>query len=334
MAVTDNRNNIVAAFGKQWSRLSDNLKQRFAGLNGLVNPESLGNIKDSLQSSQSKSLSGNDLCLKCASERVTKSKVVGIELFIVSVFPRRPYRCMDCYHRFWQSEGFGDDARRVRTWSVIAILFFLFVVWKVYGAYSALNATPVSPIDEPMPALQEPVVTSQEPDEGDESAVGTVARSVIATAEAEAVELNEAELTTAYAEITDTETTFESEAPVVVSDFSAEQQLTDTLESWRLAWQDGDADKYLAFYDNAFMPEGDLSKWTWRQQRHQRVTPEKEINLRFTNVNIEIADGEESATATFRQHYASKTYREVALKQLEFQKRDTGWFIVSERQLR
>ncbi len=69
-------------------------------------------------------------CPKCGAEKVVKSRAHGRDRFLMRLLPRRPYRCLRCYNRFWHHEPFAADKRRLRTWLVIGLVVFGWIAWQ------------------------------------------------------------------------------------------------------------------------------------------------------------------------------------------------------------
>jgi len=69
----------------------------------------------------------NLVCPKCDALKIVKSRSKGFDGLIMRFLPRRPYRCLHCYHRFWAVEDFMRDKRRLLSWSIVLIICGLLI---------------------------------------------------------------------------------------------------------------------------------------------------------------------------------------------------------------
>jgi len=67
-------------------------------------------------------------CTKCGATRVAKSRPKNLDGLITRFLPRRPYRCLHCYHRFWQPEKFFADKRRTWSWTLLVVALLLLIL--------------------------------------------------------------------------------------------------------------------------------------------------------------------------------------------------------------
>lgn len=105
------------------------------------------------------------------------------------------------------------------------------------------------------------------------------------------------------------------------------------LENWRLAWEQGDIERYLSFYAQEFQPAAQVSRQQWEQLRRSRVAPSKSIALQLSNFKVAFKQGYTQATVEFDQAYRSGSYRELSRKQLTLLKQQQEWKIVAETEL-
>jgi len=108
----------------------------------------------------------------------------------------------------------------------------------------------------------------------------------------------------------------------------ADAEVKQTLEAWRLAWEQGDVQRYLRFYDVEF--KGDLrSRIDWERQRTARLSA-RGIRVTLDQVRIEM-QGEREAQARFVQHYQSGRVSDTGEKRLKLRREGVEWRIVEER---
>ncbi|NND00350.1 MAG: hypothetical protein HKN85_09230 [Gammaproteobacteria bacterium] len=72
-------------------------------------------------------------CPKCGCIKIAKSRAVGSDRLWMRFLPWRPYRCQQCYQRFWHREAFLDDERRLVSWAYLLggllVLIALRALW-------------------------------------------------------------------------------------------------------------------------------------------------------------------------------------------------------------
>ena len=76
-----------------------------------------------------------------------------------------------------------------------------------------------------------------------------------------------------------------------------------------------------------------LSRKQWEQQRRQRIRKPRSIAVELSDITIEL-QGEDRATAAFRQDYRSDVYRDQTRKSLRLQKINNVWLIVGEQSVK
>ncbi len=118
-------------------------------------------------------------------------------------------------------------------------------------------------------------------------------------------------------------------------------QLHKLLAEWRLVWEQGRADEYLAFYSDDFVPTGSYEGWErqrWIETRRDRLRSSSGVEIGLDNVVLiwprvgrRVAD---SAQIEFRQWYQADGFSDVVDKRLEVQREPAGWRVVREMVLR
>lgn len=100
-----------------------------------------------------------------------------------------------------------------------------------------------------------------------------------------------------------------------------------SIESWRRAWEAGQATDYLGAYADGFKGDAASAK-AWQTQRRQRLA-NGQISLKF--VGMELRLQAEQATASFTQIYRSKRYEDEGSKVLQLRRVNGRWLIESEQ---
>lgn len=111
-----------------------------------------------------------------------------------------------------------------------------------------------------------------------------------------------------------------------------EKQLGDLLETWRSAWIQRDTATYLSAYSQDFSPADGNAREAWVEARKKKLSAGAAIDVRIHNLGLERID-EHHFKATFRQDYASGSYREIARpKALLIAREGSDWKITREWQ--
>lgn len=129
------------------------------------------------------------------------------------------------------------------------------------------------------------------------------------------------------------------------------EDVTARVHDWGTAWRQKDADQYLKFYADSFVPESSLDRGSWEKQRRERLSKHGKIGLKIEDLQVS-CDGEK-AIATFNQSYTltqfkiKKTadtacevcnmkripiiaYQDKVKKELQFEHVNNAWQIVRE----
>ena len=109
----------------------------------------------------------------------------------------------------------------------------------------------------------------------------------------------------------------------------AKAQAIATVEGWAKAWSSRDAKAYLAYYAPDFQVPGGESRMAWEQQRVDRITKPKSIEVSIKVVSAQV-DGNE-ASVTFRQSYRSDSLKSDNTKTIKLVKSGERWLIKQER---
>lgn len=111
-----------------------------------------------------------------------------------------------------------------------------------------------------------------------------------------------------------------------------EQQIRDTLETWRLDWSRRDVGAYLKHYSPSFVPADGQSRAEWEASRRKNISSRPAIRVEVNDLRIEPLD-QDQIRLSFLQNYISGTYQETAQpKTLRLVRAGTDWLIVGEWQ--
>ncbi len=105
------------------------------------------------------------------------------------------------------------------------------------------------------------------------------------------------------------------------------------LEHWRAAWSAQDVEAYVQAYAKDFHAAGTRDHAQWVSLRRARITRPHFIRITLRDVRWQPL----SATrwrVRFRQQYVSNRFKDMVMKQLEWQLQPDGWKIVREEVLR
>lgn len=261
--------------------------------------------------------------------------------------PKRPYRCLHCYHRFWKWESPFASSKRIWSWAIIlAILCFLLLsngqskppeqveIGSFYGASELGDHV-----------TGDPPVSLAETTSGGEQNQALSARqgSRLSTSNQK---LNpaqiERQLAQARLEAEQAKQQNEAKRAQLRESMAAERAELESLlkvdigyhiENWRKSWQAGNVERYLDFYSSKFVPRNDVSRERWSQLRRERVLPSKNISLELSNFRVQFSDNHRRATVQFDQFYRAGRYKDTSRKQLVLLKEQQEWKIVSETEV-
>ncbi len=95
-------------------------------------------------------------------------------------------------------------------------------------------------------------------------------------------------------------------APVQAQSCSV-PEVTNRVNDWATAWRQKDADNYLKFYSDKFIPDPPMDKAVWENQRRERLSTNSKIGLKVNDLVV-TCEGNK-ATAKFKQDYNVTTYK-------------------------
>lgn len=97
--------------------------------------------------------------------------------------------------------------------------------------------------------------------------------------------------------------------------------------AWAKAWEQQNMTAYYSAYSNHFEPqEGSLA--AWKVERKERIVGKPSITLEVRDLKVTVQG--ERATASFRQYYASGSFKATTRKTLRMQREGDKWRITRE----
>ncbi|RMH21566.1 MAG: hypothetical protein D6696_05540 [Acidobacteria bacterium] len=127
-------------------------------------------------------------------------------------------------------------------------------------------------------------------------------------------------------EVVDIDQPFETSA---AAEEEQPARLVALAQAWAEAWSSQRVDDYLAFYAGDFRPPHGLSREAWAEQRRQRLTAPRRIDLSLRQIEAGFTDPEH-AWVRFVQSYRADHYRDEVRKRLDLAATPGGWKIVRE----
>jgi tetratricopeptide (TPR) repeat protein len=118
------------------------------------------------------------------------------------------------------------------------------------------------------------------------------------------------------------------DAPAAAVD-EAKSEIAGIIRDWAGAWSRKDVKAYLSFYAGDFQTPKGMTRRQWEAERRQRI--DRPGRLRITVDDVRVSVSGATATARFRQRYASATFNSTAGKILVFVKSGDRWLIRQER---
>lgn len=106
-------------------------------------------------------------------------------------------------------------------------------------------------------------------------------------------------------------------------------EISKLLNAWAQAWSKGNAEGYLSFYSDTFIPDGQIGLEKWTSQRRQRINPKQDINVRLENIEVKV-NRSDLIEVVFNQFYTSQTLKARANKKITFEKNKNQWKIIRE----
>ena len=106
------------------------------------------------------------------------------------------------------------------------------------------------------------------------------------------------------------------------------QNILNSIENWKTAWENKDMKSYLNSYASNFNYPNKMTKSDWEKYRTNRIISKKIINLSLSNIQLKFS--KEKITAIFTQKYNSGNLNQTSNKTLVFIKENDDWLILEE----
>ena len=106
------------------------------------------------------------------------------------------------------------------------------------------------------------------------------------------------------------------------------QDILDSIENWKTAWENKDMKSYLNSYAANFNYPNKMTKSDWEKYRTSRIISKKIINLSLSNIQLKFGKGK--ITAVFIQNYKSGNLDQTSNKTLVFIEENGDWLILEE----
>lgn len=103
----------------------------------------------------------------------------------------------------------------------------------------------------------------------------------------------------------------------------------ETVNAWASAWARGNASAYLSFYAPGFQPPSGETRAAWEATRREQLARARNLSIGVASPTVVFADPAH-ASVTFRQNYASETFKRTTTKTLHLVKRAERWLIERE----
>jgi tetratricopeptide (TPR) repeat protein len=106
------------------------------------------------------------------------------------------------------------------------------------------------------------------------------------------------------------------------------QDILNSIENWKTAWENKDMKGYLSSYASNFNYPNKMTKSDWEKYRTSRIISKKIINLSLSNIQLKFS--KEKITAIFTQNYSSGNLNQTSNKTLVFIEENGDWLILEE----
>lgn len=288
-------------------------------------------------------------CTKCGTDQTTESEPERFDDLKTRVLAKRPYRCLECHHRFWVDHKTLEVSAKRRWTLAIVMLMFALLLLNVFGLLSPQDSN--SRISVVVPEFSAPTAKEGEtpslaslinlpPVAGNREVQANAPRAYVASYQ-EQLTPQQRDKRLALAKQQAERAERASQARVeqldrLLSPVGGELEslrrveVGYVIERWREAWSNGDVDSYLLNYSPGFTPSNDLTLEAWKANRRYRVKPEKKISVELSNFDIAMIGELNTGVIEFNQRYKSGGYVENSRKRLNLVKEQGSWKITSE----
>jgi hypothetical protein len=105
------------------------------------------------------------------------------------------------------------------------------------------------------------------------------------------------------------------------------REVEQALQAWKLAWELGEADTYLRFYDPEYRGQAP-SRRDWEKERRARLA-NRRISVEMEALRIRLLS-ESDAEVSFVQRYVSASHQDAGAKRLRLRRGGGAWRITDE----
>jgi hypothetical protein len=119
----------------------------------------------------------------------------------------------------------------------------------------------------------------------------------------------------------------DSGTPGLQSPPERRREIEQALQAWKLAWELGEADTYLRFYDPDYRGQA-RSRTDWERERRARLA-NRRISVEMEALRIRLLS-ESDAEVSFVQRYVSASHRDAGAKRLRLRRGGGAWRITDE----
>jgi hypothetical protein len=116
----------------------------------------------------------------------------------------------------------------------------------------------------------------------------------------------------------------DSATPGLQAPAERRREIAQAVQAWKLAWELGESDLYLRFYDAQYRGQA-RSRAQWEQERRARLA-RRGISVQVEAPRIRLL-GESEAEVSFLQRYASASHRDAGVKRLRLRRAGGAWRI-------
>ena len=116
--------------------------------------------------------------------------------------------------------------------------------------------------------------------------------------------------------------------PLKVNKENLSNDILNTLENWKTAWENKNMKEYLSFYSSSFKYPNNMNKADWENYRTNRIISKKIIDISIGNTKVKF--NKEKIIVTFAQNYKSGALNQTSNKTLVFMQEDSRWLILEE----
>jgi len=99
------------------------------------------------------------------------------------------------------------------------------------------------------------------------------------------------------------------------------------VEKWRLAWEEGDLQAYIACYHPDYK-RGGMDRSGWGKYMESLFESAAKRYIQLSDLHIKVKGS--AAVVTFKQYYQTETYQKYGVKTLHLRQDQNRWTIFGE----